>query len=289
MLRGTPMSNPSPSSQVTLAAVQYLNTVPLIHTLDRWDGCQITTAAPADIAEMVLNEQADLGLISVIDAARYPGQLALVPCSMIGCNGPTLTVRLCSKVPPESITTVHADTESHTSVVLADLVLRDLHKTKAEFIACNFNTTNLTNDDSPETVLMIGDKVITDAPSESVYPHQIDLGQAWKSMTGFPFVYAVWMCQSHRAGDPQILLAATMLERVHRRNRMQLDHLVATEAKKRNWPADIARVYIGELLQFQVDDTARQAAELFLAKAADAGHVDPVHPIWVDYNAVGVH
>jgi chorismate dehydratase len=277
------------SNQITLAAVEYLNTVPLINTIDRWDGCQVQTAVPAQIASMVLDSKADLGLISLIDAARYAPQLALVPCSMIGCDGPTMTVLLCSKVEPKSITNVYADTESHTSVILADLALKELHNTTAEFVGCDFSKTDLASPDSPETVLMIGDKVITDAPPADIYPHQIDLGEAWKQMTGLPFVYAVWMCKSERADDPQIHLAGAMLERVYKRNQLQLDHLVATEARKRNWPADSARKYIGELLRFEVTDSAITAAELFLSKAAKAGHVDAIDPLWVEYAHAGVH
>jgi chorismate dehydratase len=198
-------------------------------------------------------------------------------------------VLLCSKVEPQQITTVHADTESHTSVVLADLVLKELHGASAEFVDCDFGQTNLDTTESPETVLIIGDKVITDAPSLEAYPHRIDLGEAWKSMTGLPFVYAVWMCKAERANDPDIHLAASMLERVYKRNRLQLDHLVGTHAAKRNWPSDVARDYIGELLRFEVTDSARSAAELFLSKAAVAGHVDEVEPVWVEYSAAGVH
>ncbi len=277
------------TSPTTIAAVRYLNAVPLIQSIDKWSGCRLTTAAPAQIAEMVLDSTADLGLISLIDAARYKDQLAIVPCSMIGCDGPTLTVRVFSKVEPSSITKVHADTESHTSVVLADLVLRELHNTTAEFVDCDIRSSQLNTPDSPETVLMIGDKVITNSPTQTDYPYQIDLGEAWKTMTGLPFVYAVWMCKADRAQDPQIHLAGAMLERVYRRNRLRLDHLVAAEASHRGWPTDLAKEYIGQLLRFDVDDRARQAAELFLAKAAAAGLVEPANPAWIEYAPVSVN
>ena len=49
--------------------------------------------------------------------------------------------------------------------------------------------------------LLIGDKVVTDAPPTDRYPHQMDLGEAWKDLTGLPFVYAMWMCRGPRTGD----------------------------------------------------------------------------------------
>jgi len=275
------------NAPLTIAAVRYLNTVPLIHTLDQWSGCRVVTHPPAEIAPLVLDGSADLGLISIIDAARHPGRLTLVPGSMIGCDGPTLTVRVFSKVPPTEITRVHADTESHTSVVLADLVLHGLHNTNAEFTPCDVNAVDFDAPDAPETVLVIGDKVITNAPSDAIYPHQIDLGEAWKSMTGLPFVYAAWMCRTEQANDPRIHLASAMLERVYRRNRLRLDHLITVEAKGRGWALETAQRYISELLRFEITDDARRAASLFLSMAAERGHVERFEPVWLDPQPAG--
>jgi chorismate dehydratase len=276
-----------PDSPLTIAAVRYLNTVPLIHALDQWSGCRVVTYPPAEIAPLVLDGSADLGLISIIDAARHPGKLTLVPGSMIGCDGPTLTVRVFSRVPPPQITRVHADTESHTSVVLADLVLDGLHSTNAQFIDSDVGAIDFSDPSAPETVLMIGDKVITSAPSDELYPHQIDLGEAWKSMTNLPFVYAAWMCRSEQADDPRIHLASSMLDRVYRRNLLRLDHLITTEAARRNWPLPVAQQYISELLRFEITNDAQRAASLFLSLAAERNHVAPFDPVWIDTHPAG--
>ena len=45
----------------------------------------------------------------------------------------------------------------------------------------------------PETMLLIGDKVVNAAPDATVYPHQLDLGEQWKALTGLLFVFAMWM------------------------------------------------------------------------------------------------
>ena len=276
-----------PDSPLTIAAVRYLNTTPLIHSLDQWTGCRVVTHPPAEIAPLVLDGSADLGLISIIDAARHPGKLTLVPGSMIGCDGPTLTVRVFSKLPPTQIIRVHADTESHTSVVLADLVLSGLHGVNAEFVARDVNTLDFNAPDAPETILIIGDKVITNAPSQDLYPHQIDLGEAWKSMTNLPFVYAAWMCRTEHASDPRIHLASAMLERVYKRNRLRLDHLITTEAKRRAWPLETAQHYISELLRFEINEDARRAAALFLSMAAQRNHVAHLEPAWLDPQPAG--
>src|SRR5665213_4630797 len=42
--------------------------------------------------------------------------------------------------------------------------------------------------------LLIGDKVVCDEPAG--LPHQLDLGGAWKDLTGLPFVFAAWMARA---------------------------------------------------------------------------------------------
>jgi len=281
-------TNPTPSSPPTrIAAVQFLNTIALIEGLETWEGCTLTKAVPSKIARMLVENEADIGLASVVDAADERNALAMIPSGMIGCDGPTLTVRLFSQIPPEQITRVHADTDSHTSVLLADVLLRELHSVQAQFVP--YDARERMGDDAsqndpeeawPETLLLIGDKVVVDSPPAVRYPHQIDLGEAWKQLTGLPFVYATWMCRRDDLGSTMIDEASAMLERVRLRNSMRLDWLVNREAKTHHWPADLAREYIGELLKFEPDERARQAVSVFFEKIRTHGLLDACEPVW---------
>src|SRR4051812_23054303 len=91
---------------VRIAAVRYLNTAPLIEGLDKLEGLTLIPSVPSAIAGMVRTGEADLGLASIVDAVGLAGSggsdapgLTLVPAGMIGCDGPTMTVRLFSAVP----------------------------------------------------------------------------------------------------------------------------------------------------------------------------------------------
>ncbi|MAO24224.1 MAG: hypothetical protein CMJ25_26020, partial [Phycisphaerae bacterium] len=242
MTKNSPSSPATPESPTRIAAVQFLNTISLIEGLETWNGCTLTKAIPSRIAQMLVDNQADIGLASIVDAADPQNDLALIPAGMIGCDGPTLTVRLFSSVPPEQITRVHADTDSHTSVMLADVLLREMHTVKAEFVPYDARE-RMSDDDAPtnpdeawpETLLLIGDKVVVDSPPAVRYPHQIDLGEAWHTLTGLPFVYACWMCRRADLGTPMVDEASAMLERVRLRNTQRLDWLVSREAKAHRW------------------------------------------------------
>lgn len=277
-----------------LLAVRYLNTLPLIEGLDELPGIELETTVPARIADAVARGEADLGLASLVDSVRTDPALALVPAGMIGCDGPTLTVRVYSRVPFKDVTRLHADTDSHTSVVLARLLLRRLHGADPEVVAFDArerveadNGRIAADEDAwPETVLLIGDKVALDPPPEARYPHTLDLGEAWKAMTDLPFVYAVWMCRADEADSPRIATAVALLDRQQRHNRTRLGWIVQTHAEARRWPRDLAARYLSELLRFEVGPREREAAEVFLAMAGEEkllgqGRAD-VTPVWAD-------
>ena len=273
-------NNGGMSVPVTIAAVGYLNTAPLVEGLDSHRDVTLIRAVPSRIAPMVGSGEADIGLISVVDGARVDPDLVVIPGGMIGCDGATLTVRLFSSVPIDRITRVHADTDSHTSVALCDVVLRDAHGVEAEFVDYDVREQR-SEDDWPEALLMIGDKVVTGSPPAVRYPHQIDLGAAWKGLTGLPFVYAAWMCRRVDMDEQRIHDAARLLERVRLRNRERIDWIVTHHAQRLGWPGDLARRYIGELLRFEIDDRAREGLALFIARAHGHGLVERGVLDWV--------
>jgi len=266
---------------IRVACVRFLNTAPLVEGLEQVEGLTLVPTVPSRIGEMVEKDEADLGLASIVDAVRLSRPLQVIPVGMIGCDGPTLTVRVFSSVPLDRVKRLHADTDSHTSVILARLLLARRAGTVPEVVDFDVRerverggsgqgTATGTLDTAwPETVLLIGDKVVTDPPPAERYPHQLDLGAAWKEWTGLPFVYASWMA---RDGDSAAVhSAAGLLDRQRRRNAMRMDWIVEKRAPLARWPVDLARKYLTELLKYEVGPRERAAADRFIAEAAGAG------------------
>jgi chorismate dehydratase len=126
----------------------------------------------------------------------------------------------------------------------------------------------------PETLLLIGDKVVNDSPPAVRYPHQLDLGEAWKQLAGLPFVYAMWACRADRVDSPEIHLAAQLLDRQRRHNQMRIDWIVSKHAPEHRWPRDLAGKYLGTYLRFEVGPREREGAERFIAEANALGLID---------------
>ena len=270
---------------VRIGFVDYLNTRPLVEGLDGTKGLDLRRGVPSKQVGFLLSGEADLALVSMIDAAMSPEPLAVVPAGMIGCDGPTLTVRLYSQTPIESVREVHADTDSHTSVALCRLIIKERTgedprlvdydaRERMPLARAADGEDSAERDGShewPDAMLLIGDKVVTDSPPAVRYPHQLDLGEAWRELTGQPFVYATWMCRAERAGDGAIRSAGALLDRQRRRNETRIDAIVTRHAHAHRWPVDLARKYIGSHLRFDFGDRELAAAREFLKRCADAG------------------
>ena len=279
--------------RVRIGCVSYLNTVPMIEGLELLPEAELVKAVPAKLISMLERDEVDVAIVSLIDAARASSPMAILPVGMIGSDGPTLTVRLFSQVPIEQITRVHADTDSHTSVALCRLLLSEQFGVDAKVVDYDAREQMPTSPDEPkdaetpspwpEAMLLIGDKVVTSSPPAVRYPHQLDLGEAWKELTGLPFVYAVWMCRAERADDPRVRAAMALLDSQRRHNATRIDAIVTRRAPEHRWPVDLARKYIGRCLRFDYDDRARQAATRFVEMCAGKGlapttrlvHVEP--------------
>lgn len=284
---------------VRIGCVQYLNTLPLIEGLRSWREVEVVTAVPSRLFGMLVGGEVDVALASVIDAAKVgdggPG-VALLPVGMIGCDGPTLTVRVFSKRPIQTLEEIGVDTDSHTSVALLQVLMHKLHGRRVRVVDFDAKGNGPVGRETPgeaagdgrgtraawpDAVLLIGDKVVTDAPPAAEYPHQMDLGAAWKELTGLPFVYAVWMCRGGTEESVAVRSAAMMLDRARRHNATRLDWIVASRAGEKHWPADLARRYVGEYLHYGVGEAEREAVAKFTRFAAELGLCSATEPRWM--------
>ncbi len=277
---------------VRIGCVKYLNTLPLIEGLEVCRDIALVSAAPSRLAPMLRAGDVDLALASVVDVAAGVGgvgDLDLVPVGMIGCDGPTMTVRLYSRVPWAGVKRVYADTDSHTSVILAQLILAARFGAKVEVADFDARERIAPGHEAagewPATLLLIGDKAATDAPPVGAYAYELDLGEAWREWTGLPFVYAMWMCRAGEMARPEVAAAAALLDRQRRRNATRLEWIIEKHAAPRRWPTDLARTYLAGLLRYDVDGRAREGVLRFLKEAAAAGFMPPCQPRWAEVGA----
>lgn len=261
----------TPRPTHTVAAVSFLNARPLIDGLEREPAVAVITDVPSRLLETLTSSRARIALCPVIDFQTAPTDLCIVPVGAIGSDGPTHTVRVFSRVPIRDIERVHTDGDSHTSVALLEIVLDALNGRRPELATLRENGQN--GVDPPDSVLLIGDKVVRNEPTADLYPYQLDLGEAWKQLSGLPFVFAAWLA---RVGDDLGELPET-LQRCRDRNLLRIPEIVSTHAD--GWPTDLANRYLGGILQYGLGPREVESIELFWARCHALGLIDDLRPM----------
>jgi chorismate dehydratase len=251
--------------QHTIGCVSFLNSKPLIEPLVGRHDVEIRFAVPSALLGLIESGEVSTGLLPVVDYQGSAVELVLVPAGMIGCDGPTLTVRIYSKVPPEQISVVHGDVDSHTSVVLAKVILKERYGLEVKMVPHASNEGD--HRGGPETMLLIGDKVVNAAPDEKVYRWQMDLGEEWKKLTGLPFVFAMWMMRADMV-DKEL---AGLLAEARRRGAGMTEELLDLHAMAKGWPRELARDYFTKYIQYEVTGKAREGLAKFYELAGKNG------------------
>jgi chorismate dehydratase len=238
-----------------VGSVSFLNAKPLIHHLESDPQIDLRLAVPSMLLDGLSAGRLDIALLPVIDYQRL-SDARIVPSGGIGCDGPTLTVRIFSRKPIDQIETLACDPDSHTSVALARIILAEC------FSTCPQITELSRSGDDSDAMLLIGDKVVTQEPRG--FTHQLDLGEAWKTFTAMPFVFAVWTTRAgiDLADLPQRLGIA-------RENGLgALREIVSQHAAAHGWPENLAMKYLSENLKFDIGPAQLQAIHLFHDLAA---------------------
>jgi chorismate dehydratase len=176
--------------KIRVGAVSYLNTKPLLYGIERspvLQDMELITDYPARIADQLLTDDIDVGLVPVAILPHLPVHY-LNTRYVIGCNGPVASVCLFSEVPVEKLETVMLDYQSRTSVALARVLFREHWMIEPLYEEADAGF--LDKIKGTRGAVVIGDRALEQRLKSS---YVYDLGEAWKQLTGLPFVFAAWI------------------------------------------------------------------------------------------------
>lgn len=177
-------------SKIRVAAVSYLNTLPLLYGIEHSpviNKVDLTVDYPAKIAQWLMDDEVDIALVPVSIIPHLSASY-IISDYCIGCDGAVASVCMFSEVPVEKIKTVILDYQSRTSNELMKILLRDFWKINPEIIYSKEEYRHQIKDTTAGVV--IGDRAFEQKNSSAF---QYDLGEAWKQLTGLPFVFAAWV------------------------------------------------------------------------------------------------
>jgi chorismate dehydratase len=200
-IKGSRKTNLIQLKKIKVGIVNYLNTRPLLYGLERppiADQIELVGDYPSRLAEMLKNEQIDVGLIPVAVIPELK-EFHIVGDYCIGTEGEIASVALFSEVPMREIKKVYLDYQSRTSVELLKFLIREYWGINPEIIKA-------TGEDYRSRIkgnvagLVIGDRAFE---QRKVSTFIYDLGSEWRALTGLPFVFAAWI--STKRLDPEFI------------------------------------------------------------------------------------
>ena len=166
-------------NEFIFAGAPYSNSAPLVEKLVEIDPrVRVINDHPANLVADLNAGKADVALIPVAHLFSHP-ELVMIDGLGIAADGPVKSVLLKCKVPVDQIKTVGRDPASATSNRLAELLL-------TKHVGCSVE---MVDGEGADALVVIGDRALCSDPAPA---GDIDLAEAWKEMTGLPFVFAVW-------------------------------------------------------------------------------------------------
>ncbi|MEP6755250.1 MAG: menaquinone biosynthesis protein [Chthonomonadales bacterium] len=254
--------------KLRIGCVPYLNAKPLVEYFDTEapNEVELIFEVPIKLADMLLNNEVDVALVSIFESFVHPQWLIIPDCS-ISSEGLVRSVRLFSKKPFDQIKSVALDTSSLTSTALTRILLDEVYGVKPEF-------TNMPPDiakmlDTCDAGLIIGDLRDFDLPGVQI----LDLGDCWHKRTGRPFCFAAWLAQPNIDFDH----VAELLSNARRWGQARIEPIAEKWHAHFGLPKETAYDYLANVIKFDLDPNKQDAIRVFRAKCEQHGLVEPIH------------
>jgi chorismate dehydratase len=239
-------------SSLRLAAVSYLNTLPLVAGLSE-DVSHLNFYLPAECAERIREGAADVGLLPVIEADRM--HLGIIGDCCIGCDGPVRSILLFARKPWSQVQTLAADSGSRTSVQLARILLAERYGAVPQVFSMRADLASMLG--QADAALLIGDPALRIEPQSTGLPW-LDLGEEWRNLSGLPMVFAVWAA---RVAQPELV---PLLAAARQRGLETLSSWVDAAAQARGLPPALAEHYLRTNIIYQRGPREEQGLDEYL-------------------------
>lgn len=244
-----------------IGTVPYLNGKPLT----RWfqtdegkaSGIEVIESAPSHLAHMLEQGEIAAALVSSFDSFRHP-EYEIVPGVSISGQGEIKSVRVFSRIPYSLVQSVAMDSSSLTSVALTMILLDELYNAHPQKITMAPDLEPMLS--HADAALLIGDKgMLADGTGLEI----LDVGKAWRKLTGLPFTYAVWL------GRPENITPALIkaLQTAKEYGLTQIEVIAKEEADRLGCPYEICYEYLSSVMDYDLSDEHYQALAVFKEKS----------------------
>lgn len=264
-----------------MGRIGYLNVLPIYHALESGvmtHDYELVYGPPAELNNRMAAGEMLAASTSCVEYARRPERYLLLQNLSICSNGPVQSVLLLSRRPVQELSgqRLLVSAQTHTSAALLRILLTERYGLENIGYYTGSATEMAASGNPPEAFLAIGDEALR-LRRHPLYPHMLDLGEAWREWTGLPFVFGVWVAErkafapggpGHAAGHPGRLLSDA--------RDWGLEHMdLILDIAEQNYPnmtrQEHADYFAG--LSYDLGDKEQAGLRLFCRKLAQAGEI----------------
>jgi len=268
-------------SRLRIAAIDFLNPAPLMWDFEhpplnatRAERYRIDRMTPSECARRLAEGAADIGLIPIAALATTPG-LRILPGCTIASKDRVRSLLLVRRAhqPLAALRSVAADTASRTTVTYARLLFQKWGNAAVEFLPMAANLDAMLT--RADAAIVIGDPALLaleerenrfERTSEELVYH--DLAHEWRSLTGLPFVSAVWGL-AHGSPLDESVVQDFILSRDH--GLANREALVAEWSHRLPIPESTLRAYLTTNIHYVLDEECVEGMRGFFRISAEAG------------------
>jgi chorismate dehydratase len=259
---------------IRIGSVPYLNAKPMVdwfHTSECDADAEVIYTVPSALAVMLQEGTIDVANVSSFEGFRNPN-LVIVPDISISAQAAVKSVRLFCSCPPDQLRTVALDTSSLTSAALTQILLHEEFGCTPEYRHHAPNLDAMLAE--CDAGLIIGDLKLFDLrPGTTVY----DLGDAWRRLTGLPFVYATWQARADRVSVEMVRALTAARDWGEQR----LETIADAWAPRLDLPLDRCRDYLLNVMDYHLRPDQQAGLALFQQKCFAHGLISEMLPLRV--------
>jgi chorismate dehydratase len=271
--------NPVQDARLRIAAIGFLNPAPLMWDfehppLDAVLACryQIDRMSPSECAARLAAGTADIGLIPIAALAANP-TLRILPGCTIASKGRVRSLLLVRRAhqPLAVLRSVAADIASRTTVAYARILFHKWGNPAVPFLPMAADLDSML--EKADAAIVIGDPALFaleersnrfERTGEELVYH--DLAQEWRSLTGLPFVSAIWGTSYSGPLDERIADDLNQ-SRVH--GQQNIEPLAAEWSRKLPISESTLRAYLSTNIHYILDEECIEGMKGFFRMAEE--------------------
>ncbi len=275
---------------VRLGYIDYLNCLPVYYGIEQGVidlPVAVKKGPPAELNKLFIQGALDITPISSIEYARHAADTVILPDLSISADGRVTSVLVFSKVPPSELHGRPFALTSHsaTSVVLTKIIMQERYGVQPEYFAAQPDPYAML--ERADACLIIGDNALLAAHDPALrerYPHLriIDLGEAFKELTGQIMVFALWVIRREFAerNPDGVRLVARLLRASQDYAMANMEELVSEALRRRELPREAVVDHFRQI-RHHLTEPYRQGLRTYFALAHKIGEIPSVPDLHV--------